>query len=367
MLYFKRKFLFGLFVLFLLQIILLAITYEKQLFIFKTYDFASSTWTYYKTDLYHPTNLEKLKTPLCKPYTLGSQYQIIWSPNANYYVCIADDPYSIEIRNSDDAVYSRIRNAGQNQDIRWIFEDWSPDSQYISVLNTVSADQLYYDFSIVKIDGEEIKHIFKDEHAPSGLWVWSPDGKYLLMQSIDGRNGILRVFDMEGNTIQQLALSQFKTDKVKVADNILWSSDNQNIAFLLYDRNELQNKLFIWNIVSGKVSKINTDSTKCILHLFDWSIDNNQIILNAYNCENHISGDRFDNSIYVLNIDESQLTSKTDQGNWTAYWSPDGKNILLNGNIENKIGNHIYIADENGENAKVLIKNAVFVKWIIDQ
>lgn len=328
---------------------------ETQLFIFTRYNSEIGYWDYYKTDLYASSFIEKINVTPCSK---NREIQPFWSPNGKYYSCplyIYDTNNNVMAKLDDESVKAT-----------WSVLGWSPDSQYVSIMNTGSAKKPFHDFSIMKYDGSDIRPIYKNPDAAFNSGEWSPNGKYILLEVTPYKKNqsILIIFDTSGNQVAQFDLSKFIHTPVVIAEQIKWSPDSKNLAFLTYYNMDVDSKLYVLNIESGKATDIIPDKSVCIMNISGWSPDSRKILFDAIDCEKHISGDFFDKVYYSINADGSELKPLTEKGLGSLNWTLDGESIIVSGYGNDISDKSMYIMNADGSNKRILLGNGYFASWI---
>lgn len=333
---------------------------ETQFFIFKRYDSKVDNWNYYKTNLYAPSLVEELTINPCMPD--DKRVEPIWSPSGRYYGCSAVYNQPLVIYDINNETMARLEQGNPKSPLMWGVLGWSPDSQYVSILNTGSAERPYHDFSIMKYDGTEIRQIYKNPAAALYSGEWSPDGKSIALEVTpykDSRSTLI-IFDTSGNKIAQFELAKFIHTPLVIVEQITWSPDNKKLAFRTYYNMDVDSNLYVLDIESGKVADIIPDKSICIMNISDWSPDSQKILFDAIDCKKHVSGDLLDNVYYSINADGSGLKPLTEKGLGLLKWTLDGKSIIVSGYGEQSM----YLMDGDGSNKGMLLDNGYFVSWI---
>ena len=336
---------------------------ETQFFIFKRYDSEKDNWNYYKTDLYAPSHITEIEIPPC--YSDDKRIQPIWSPNGQYYGCSAVYDRPLVIYNTNNEIIAKLEQGNPKDPLMWWILDWSPDSQYLSIMNTGSGEKPYYDFSIMKYDGSSLQQIDKQTNASMSFGgVWAPNGRYIVRQvrPNSGEHDYLVISSPSGREIFRFDLTEFIHTPIVFAEQLKWSPDNRKLAFRTYYNMDVDSKLYVLDIESGEVADIIPDKSICIMNISDWSPDSKTMLFDAIDCEKHISGD-IDTVYYSINVDGSELKPLTGKGVGTLNWTWDGKSIIVSGyhDISSK---GMYIMDVDGRNKRILLDSGDFVSWI---
>lgn len=334
---------------------------ETQLFIFKKYDSETDNWSYYRTDLYAPSQIEEIPINPC--FLEDNRIQPIWSPNGKYYGCSAVYDQPLIIYDTKNGIIAKLEQGNPEDPLMWWILDWSPDSQYVSIMNNGSKEKPYYDFSIMKYDGSDMLQIDKQTNASMSFGgQWAPNGNYFVRQvrPNSGEHDYLIVSSPSGKEIFRFDLVKFIHTPIVFAEQIKWSPDSKKLAFRTYYNMDVDSKLYVLDIESGEITDVIPDKSICILSISDWSPDGRKILFDAIDCEKHVSGDFYDRVYYSINADGSELRPITEKGLGSLIWTLDGKSIIVNGYGEKGI----YLIDVDGSNKRKLLDNGYFVSWI---
>ena len=353
-----NKIFFGMFIIPLLTACALR---PSQPFIFDSFDYDNNQYTYFTSDLYNPSKIEKLDASMCgNPDDL---YALpIWSPNGKYHACSAVYDRPLFVKDINNVTTAKIEQGNPNDPLQWDIEDWSPDSQYVIIQNSGSGATPYEDLSIMKYDGTGLAQLVKAPNATLYFAKWSPDGKYIKYEYNPNTDNddYLIIIDTSGKEIYRFDL--IGLTEWSLIGGARWSPDSRKLAFhgWLPDGNR-NDGWYILDIASGKISNLIPREILCGDSAPDWSPDGQKLLLDVYNCKTHIDGDQLDSRTYLINTDGSKLTPLTDKGIGNLHWTPDGKSIIMDGYD----GNGIYIMDTDGKNERKLIDGPVsFVTWI---
>lgn len=334
---------------------------QTQLFIFKRYNPETDNWDYYKTDLYAPSHIEKINIIPCS----DNKNQPIWSPNGKYYGC-SNPPVIRDIHNT---ITADLKNYPE-----WGIWDWSPESQYVSIINNSSSGYppfAPYDFSIMKYDGTELIHLNKEPPATILYGEWSPDGKFIAhVMYREKEFAYLIIYQSTGKEVARFDLLKLMNTYF---EDIKWSPNSKKLAFFTKDNN-----ITILDIESGKLTTITADKSVCVINIFDWAPNSESILFNGVNnCRESWPMEDAMFRAYSINIDGSGLKPLTEKGyrisnDWRPYygtttpslhWTLDGKSIIIDG--YEYAGEGIFLMDSDGNNPKRLVDNGYFVRWIM--
>ena len=336
---------------------------ETQFFIFKRNDSETTNWNYYKTDLYAPSLIDEIKINPC--YLDDKRVQPVWSPNGKYYGCSAVYNQPLIIYNIDNnEITAKLEQGNPKDPLMWGILGWSPDSQYVSIMNTGSAEKPNHDFSIMKYDGTEFHQIYNHRAAAFYSGKWSPNGKYIILEVTPYNNSqsFLIIFDTSGKEVAQFDLSKFIHMPVIFVEQIRWSPNSKKLAFFTYYNMDVDSKLYVLDIESGEVTDIIPDKSICIMNISDWSPDSKRILFDAIDCKKHILGDSFDKVYYSINADGSELNQLTKKGLGLLTWTLDGKSIIVSGYGEKQ---SMYLMDTDGSNKRKLLDDGYFISWVM--
>jgi len=329
---------------------------ETQFFVFKRYDSKKDNWSYYRANLYNPSQIEEINIIPCSE---DKRDQPFWSPNGNYYVCSANYNRPFLIYDIHNTIIAKIDQGNPKDPNIWYIAGWSPDSQYVSIIKLRSFEKPYYDFSIMKYDGTDLLQLNKQSTPAIDNGEWSPNGELIAHQIYTGGSDTLILFQPSGKEVRRFGLPEYADFP---AIDLKWSPDSKKMAFRT-NYNILQDsKLYVLDIESGKFNDIIPDKSICIMDVFDWSPDSKKISFGAINCKEHIAGDSLDRVSYSINMDGTELKTLTEKGSSTLHWTLDGKSIIADGYEEQGI----YLMDVDGSNKRKIVDldNVHFVSWI---
>jgi len=275
---------------------------QTQYFIFTTHDSQSDSWKYYETDLYNPSSIEEIKIIPCAGERLALP---VWSPNGKYYGCSAFADQPLVIYDSQNRITVELGQGNLDAPLQWTILGWSPDSQYVSMLNEDSKEKSNYEFSIMKYDGTGFLQLNEQSNGTLNHGEWSPNGKFIAHQTYSS----------------------------------IW----------------VASQLYIWDMENGKSSEVIPDKSVCITRIIDWSPNAERILFEAVTCKHPYE---YGYVYYSVNIDGTDLKALTEQGYESVYWTPDGRSTIIT-----SYGN-IYLADVDGKNRKLILDDGYFVSWI---
>lgn len=343
---------------------------KSQYFIFGRRNLEDYSWLYYKTDLYHPEKIEALDIPPC--YEDEPRVIPYWSPNGEFYVCqpAADQP--LRIYDKKGNLFTEIVDSDSG--FRWVFDDWSPDSQQISMGGYVDQSRHEQQGAIIKRDGSDLIQLLKQAGASVYGGTWSPNGNFIVEQTLEygASSGLLFIYLSTGEKYTSLDLNKITHDTREipvVANEITWSPDSTKIAFITGYNTSMVCKLHIWDIETGQISDIVADNATWVWHILDWSPDGQKILFTAFDNNAHVTGNYSDTIVYSINIDGTNLQSINVKDFLGPYrWTPNGESLLFYQQVFkqniNRYLTNIYLMDADGKNKRLLIENASFVSWI---
>jgi Tol biopolymer transport system component len=335
---------------------------ESQPFIFGRENSENQIAYYYVTDLYNPSDAKQLNIIPCDTGELSVHMaQPIWSPNGKYYGCSAIYDKPLLVYNMQNRITAELGQGNPSDPLPWYFLGWSPDSQYVMIVNTGSLATPYEDLTIMKYDGTAFTQLVRSTTEFTEIH-WSPNGKFITYELYpSSKNGaVIVIIDLSGKEIARFDLSKSMPTNQAFAEQITWSPDSQKLAFETGYNFESDSKLYVLDIQSGKFSDIIPDKALCIFDIFGWSPDSEKLLFDAVNCREHISGDFFDKVTYSINVDGSGLKPLTPKGDGHLSWAPDGKSIIMDGYG----GQGIYEMDVDGKNKRVLVQDGYFLSFI---
>jgi Tol biopolymer transport system component len=335
---------------------------ESQPFIFGRENSENQIASYYVTDLYDPSNINELNIIPCDTGDLSVHLaQPVWAPNGKYYGCSTMYDKPLIIYNMQNRITAELGKGDPSDLLPWILLGWSPDSQYVMIVNTGSLAKPYEDLSVMKYDGTAFTQLARSTTEFTEIH-WSPNGKVIAYELFPTSNNgaVLVIIDPSGKEIARFDLSKSMPTDQAFAEQITWSPDSQKLAFETSYNFESDSKLYVLDIRSGKFSDIIPDKALCIFDIFGWSPDSEKLLFDAVNCREHRTGDFFDKVTYSINVDGSGLKPLTPKGYGHLSWTPDGKSIIVDGYG----GRDISVMDVDGKNKRVLVKDGYFLNWI---
>ena len=228
-------------------------------------------------------------------------------------------------------------------------EDYSP--AYIPALSKigfVSDRGNGINVYTMNLDGSEQEVLF-DKKVSLDYPDWSPDGKLIAASYNEPckENSASCFFDLY--ILDPVGFKTTQLSKTKESEWVpQWSPDGQKIAFAS-DRNG-DSEIYVINKDGSNLVQLTKNTG------YDgrprWSPDG---LLIAF--ETDREGGDWD--IFIMNADGSDphaITSNTFSSDWMQSWSPDGKWLVY---VSSKDGNNeLYIIDINGQNQRVLTRNA---------
>ena len=339
---------------------------QSQPFIFKRFSSETFRVEYYRTDLNAPSQIERINIDPC--LVEDEHGQPVWSPNGKYYGCLSVNDRALIIYDIDNnEVLTKLEKRDTKDLQGWWISGWSPDSQRVGILNPGWWENPDYIFLIMKYDGTEIQQIYTSS-SPLIFNGWSPDGKYLILEEFpNGMNGssLIVIFDNFGKEVARFDLLKITNTIARGTVDVKWSPDSKKLAFsTLYNADSHNNKLYILDVESGEAINILHDESLCPMGISGWSSNSQKILFSAINCKNHISMDFSDKVYYSVNIDGSELSQLTQQGDGSLTWTLDGGSIIISGYGNGASDERMYIMDATGYNKRILLNNGYFVSWI---
>jgi hypothetical protein len=336
---------------------------QTQYFIFtvpnRQVDGGKYDWKFYKTNLYDPSHIEEIKITPC---TLENPFPD-WSPNGKYYGCSATDNQPLRIYDNHNNITAELGPGNPDASSQWTILEWSPDSQYVSLLNTVSKEKSHYQFSIMKYDGTGFLQLNEQSNGTINQGEWSPNGKLIAHQTYTKDHAYLIIFQPTGKEVSRIDLSEFISTPVimyadaprVLANQIKWSSDSKKMALTIYSSIWIDSQLYIWDIESGKINQVILNPSVCITRIADWSPNGEKLLLEAHTCKDVYE---YGYVYYSMNADGTNLKQLTEKGYDSLRWTPDGKSGIVDRD------GVIYLADVDGNNRKEIVDNGIFVDWI---
>jgi hypothetical protein len=132
---------------------------------------------------------------------------------------------------------------------------WSPDDQTIAIL---SGDQLF----LSKPDKRSIrKHVVKS----TGLPVWSPDGKHIMIESnnLSNENVLLQILDVETGNENRYTRNLYAARALFSCDKLVYRSTLKSEANI-----GVTGHVYTVNLFTGETTRINTQVEQAIGSFF---------------------------------------------------------------------------------------------------
>lgn len=335
------------------------ISKQSQLFIFYRRDSSDQAWRYYETDLYDPSKIREIKIIPCNQ---DPRVQPLWSPDGKYYACSAAYDQPLYIFDTQNRILAEIGQGNPNDPLQWGVLGWSPDSQSVLLFNSGSLATPYEELAVMRYDGTGLTSLAKQTQAMFSGVAWSSNGNWIAYEitSHSSKESSIIILDLSGRQIARFDLSKFTQNSKLFAMDMVWSPDNEELAFNTIYNFDTDSKLYVLNLQSGRLTNPVFEGSLCIFDIFGWSPDSDKLLFDAVNCREHTGGDFFDRVAYSVNADGSNLKPLTSKGNRNLYWTPDGKSILVDGLSEPGI----YLIDLDGKILRKITDKGFFVSWI---
>lgn len=164
----------------------------------------------------------------------------------------------------------------------------------------------------------------------------SPDGQLLLYINRDKNFVIKNVQTGEERCIN------CDLPEVWVNTPASWTLDSKKFVVSWYSPSEGVSHIYTYATATNMLTQI-SPKTASVNRSPSWSPDGRRIAF----ASNLLSDDPDKIDIYVMNIDDKQLSRLTDTGNNTnPAWSPDGKNIVFESKRNGRVSKHGNIASD---------------------
>ncbi len=245
---------------------------------------------------------------------------------------------------------------------------WSPDGSEIAFISTCFGT---WDVCIMDADGSNIRRLTKKswiriltpiDFHPS----WSPDGQWIVFQSnrdtrkyrygqierFSGDIYQLYVIDREGKTIQRITNDPFHNDWKPS-----WSADGKKIIFHSYNMiipspevEQSESRIEMIHLEDLKREVVVEDLEGSTINGYitpTWTADGNKIAFVGMSIKNFRTGEVISN-LYSMqaNGEEYGPIKKLSATGSNPCWSPDGKYLTFEGQINRKLS--IFISKEDG-------------------
>lgn len=210
---------------------------------------------------------------------------------------------------------------------------WSPDGKYL-VINSGQPDSP--EILLVELDSEGIVNLTERDDARR-FGDWSSKVNRLILSSSTGEGMSLFVTDPEGKQ------KQFLTDGSYPAGAPQWSPDGQKVVFMATEPGGGPIDIYVVDAAGGEPANLTQSSSNDGFPR--WSPDGSKIAF--------ITNRDGNSEIYVMDADGSNQTNLTNsptdeslQGDFS--WSPDGTQILFHSDREGDL--EVYVMNADGSN-----------------
>jgi Tol biopolymer transport system component len=259
--------------------------------------------------------------------------------------------WAVFVMNADGTGARRLASSSFNQ-------TWSPDGRRIAVQSERNGR---YDIDVMDADGGARRTLVRGGFMP----VWSPDGRKIAFRRGSGflAPGEIHVMNADGSGQRKL------TRQVASNASYAWSPDGRKIAFarqidagIVSGRQRVSIEIYVMNADGSGLRNL-THSPE---HDFSpaWSPDGREIVFVRSRATLPWSGPPNvpgDEEIYVMNADGSDQRNltRTPGSDWSAAWSPDGREIVFVSSRGPAIqrGYGIYLMDADGSHLRRLVRN----------
>jgi dipeptidyl aminopeptidase/acylaminoacyl peptidase len=261
-------------------------------------------------------------------------------------------------------VQSRKRTAVQRYAIEQLFATrgiggaaWAPDGDRIVIVTNISGRNNLW---IVPATGGWPVQLTVDNQRQAAP-AWSPDGRWIAYQSDRDANEQWDLFlvDPASGAVRNLTGTPSVSE-----ERPLWSRDSKWIAYAVKPEKAPNYEIALWDVVAGR-SKALTRGTAA-----DWSLEPVAFVPGGrYLLANrsHASGKDVDVVLVELaNGTVHGLTPHEGEQRWIASdISPDGKQVLLTGNVRNGFDN-VGLLDVQGSLARGK-SGSTPVTWVTEE
>jgi len=247
----------------------------------------------------------------------ASERRPTWSPDSKKLAFMSDRDDQDGIRdvfvvNPDG---SGLNNLTHSTDADEWSMDWSADGTKIVYLADVSLhpSSLFGHIVTMNADGSNKNTIFTSSGA-NETPVWTPNGSTITFKYW---GACLAEINADGSNLRNCFTEPPHLDSIS---GFRWNSSGSKLAFTGFI-NGHSSYIYIYDPSTEQSTNISPDILSFSANArFDWSADNTQIVLEAYEDGN--------NDIFVINVDGSGYQNLTDSLDHANLW-PDVSPIML--------------------------------------
>ena len=193
----------------------------------------------------------------------GGVTAFAWSPNSSRIAFVATAPLTdAQEKDQKDKIDARVVDGDYRFSHLWVVDtatkksteilksdaaladpQWSPDGTrlaYVSRPTPKADDEALSDVYVTNADGSAVPRKLLENEGPDDTPRWSPDGRWIALNSRDIRRGLLgiprlQVIPAEGGKMRELT-----SDPDSVATDVSWSADGSCLYFRAAHRTTTQ-------------------------------------------------------------------------------------------------------------------------------
>lgn len=185
--------------------------------------------------------------------------------------------------------------------------------QVISNYDIVYTTLTFFDDHVLAAPLRNLSNHFAGDFHPS----WNAAATSLVFESYraDGAGDIFRIDDPLGPTP---TMTNLTASRVGIGDfKPEWSRDGAKIVFA---GNDGRSDIWVMNADGSNPTRLTNDTNNDDMP--SWSSDGTQIVFSSSRSTLNDNGESLDPEIFVMNVDGSNLTPITSNGNDTFEWNP---------------------------------------------
>jgi dipeptidyl aminopeptidase/acylaminoacyl peptidase len=222
---------------------------------------------------------------------------------------------------------------------------WSPDGKWIAYQSDYDGDE-QWDIFLVSPKTGKVVNLTQTREIAEIDPTWSPDGRYLAYE-VKPKTSAAYEIDIYDRVMREVKHLTTGTPQDKGNYDPIWSKDGKHIVYTQQQAKGTDSNIFIADVATGKIGLLTPHESEQRFSANDVSSDGKRVLLTS----NALNG--YEN-VAVVEIATRQISWLT-KDKWRirgGEFSPDGKHITFNANVD---GNEdIYLYDLATANSTAL-------------